>query len=66
MVLPSVIAEAVVVVADDAVHIVGEELLLLLRVDDESVDREFGIAVNASDEFAVLVRLRACSASDCP
>ena len=64
--LSSVVAEAVVVVVDHAVHVVGKELLLLLRVDDESVQRELGITVDTSYELAVLVRLGACSASDGP
>ena len=62
----SVITEAVVVVADNTVHVVGEELLLLFGVDDETVEREFRITVHASDELAVLVRLWTRPAGDCP
>jgi len=64
--LPSVVSEAVVVVRDDTVHVVGKELLLLLGVDDESVQGELRVAVHASDEPAVLVGLRACPARDGP
>ena len=61
-----VVSKGFVVVIDNTVHVSGEELLLLLGVDDETVQWEFFIAMDTSDILAVLVCHGACPTCDCP